>query len=146
MSRERSPTLPSLPSIAESGLPDAQFDRWSGMVAPRGTPRRIVEQLHGDIVRALRKPRLRDLFVRQGAESTPESTPDGFMRLMQQEYVHYDALMHSWGMRRQGPARARIANPQPAQPAHRAPDAVLWSVLRAERGECSGPGEPLPKC
>ena len=101
MSRERSPTLPSLPSIAESGLPEAQFDRWSGVVAPRGTPRRIVEQLHGDIVRALRKKTLRDLFLSQGAESTPESTPDGFMRLMQEEYLHYEGLIRSWGIRRE---------------------------------------------
>jgi tripartite-type tricarboxylate transporter receptor subunit TctC len=100
MSRERSPTLPSLPSIAESGLPEAQFDRWSGVVAPRGTPRRVVEQLHGDIVRALRKRALRELFLSQGAESMPESTPDGFMRLMQEEYVHYEALIRSWGIRR----------------------------------------------
>jgi tripartite-type tricarboxylate transporter receptor subunit TctC len=93
MTRQRSRALPTVPSIAESGLPEAQFDRWSGIVAPRGTPRRIVEQLHGDIVRSLRKSGLRDSFVRQGAESTPESTPDGFMRLMQEEYVHYQALI-----------------------------------------------------
>lgn len=146
MSRERSPTLPTLPSIAESGLPEAQFDRWSGVVAPRGTPRRIVEQLHGDIVRALRKPALRDLYVRQGAESTPESTPDGFMRLMQQEYLHYEALMRSWGMRRQGPAQARAADPEPTASAQRSPEMSPWPLLRVERAECSNPGEPLPKC
>ena len=88
-----------MPSIAESGLPEAQFDRWSGIVAPRGTPRRIVEQLHGDIVRSLRKADLRESFMRQGAESTPESTPDGFMRLMQEEYVHYQALIRKGGIK-----------------------------------------------
>lgn len=99
MSRQRSRALPTLPSIAESGLPEAQFDRWSGVVAPRGTPRRIVEQLHGDIVHVLRKAALRDSFVRQGAESTPESTPDGFMRFMQEEYLHYQALIRKGGIR-----------------------------------------------
>ncbi len=101
MSRERSPALPSLPSIAESGLPEAQFDRWSGVVAPRGTPRRVVEQLHGDIVRALRQDSLRKLFLSQGAESTPEGTPESFMHLMQSEYLHYEALMRSWGIRQE---------------------------------------------
>ena len=99
MTRSRSPTLPWLPSIAESGLPEAQFDRWSGVVAPTGTSRRIVEQLHGDIVRALRKPRLQALFLSQGAESTPESMPEGFTRLMQQEYLNYAAIMQNWGIR-----------------------------------------------
>jgi tripartite-type tricarboxylate transporter receptor subunit TctC len=98
MTRSRSPALPSVPAIAESGLPEAQFDRWSGIVAPRGTPQRIVEQLHGDIVRALRKASVRERFLRQGAESTPESTPDGFMRFMQEEYLRYQAYVREGGI------------------------------------------------
>ena len=97
MTPQRSPALPDVPAIAEAGLPEAQFDRWSGIVVPRGTPRRIVEQLHGDIVRGLRKSALRELFARQGAESTPEGTPDGFMRLMQEEYLRYQALIRDSG-------------------------------------------------
>jgi tripartite-type tricarboxylate transporter receptor subunit TctC len=99
MTPERSSALPGVPAIAEVGLPEAQFDRWSGIVAPRGTPRRVVEQLHGDIVRGLRKPEVREMFVRQGAESTPEGTPDGFMRLMQEEYLRYQALVREGGIK-----------------------------------------------
>ena len=98
MTPQRSPALPGVPAIAEFGLPEAQFDSWSGIVAPAGTPRRIVEQLHGDIVRALRKPALRGQFMRQGADSTPESTPDGFTRLMQAEYLRYRALIREEGI------------------------------------------------
>jgi tripartite-type tricarboxylate transporter receptor subunit TctC len=99
MTPERSRLLPDVPAIAEVGLPEAQFDSWSGIVAPRGTPRRIVEQLHGDIVRGLRKADMRQLFLRQGAESMTESTPDGFMRLMQEEYLRYQALITEGGIR-----------------------------------------------
>jgi tripartite-type tricarboxylate transporter receptor subunit TctC len=99
MTRERSPALPGVPAIGEVGLPEAQFDSWSGIVAPRGTPRRIVEQLNGDIVRGLRKADLRRQFARQGAESTPESTPDGFMRLMQDEYLRYQAMIRDGAIR-----------------------------------------------
>jgi tripartite-type tricarboxylate transporter receptor subunit TctC len=99
MTPQRSPALPNVPAIAEVGLPEAQFDSWSGVVAPRGTPRRIVEQLHGDIVRGLRNAALRERFVRQGAESTPESTPDGFMRHMENEYLRYQALIQEGGFR-----------------------------------------------
>ena len=95
MTPERSPALPGVPSVAELNLPDAQFDSWSGIVAPRGTPRRVVEQLHGDVVRKLRKGALREAFVRQGAESMPESTPDGFSRLMHEEYLRYQALLRA---------------------------------------------------
>jgi tripartite-type tricarboxylate transporter receptor subunit TctC len=99
MTPQRSSALPAVPAIAELGMPEAQFDRWSGIVAPRGTPRRIVEQLHGDIVRGLRKPALHRQFERQGAESTPEGTPDGFMRLMQEEYLRYQALIREGGIK-----------------------------------------------
>jgi tripartite-type tricarboxylate transporter receptor subunit TctC len=99
MTPQRSPALPNVPAIAEVGLPEAQFDSWSGIVAPKGTPRRIVEQLHGDIVRGLRKAAVKELFVRQGAESTPESTPDGFTRLMREEYVRYQALIKEGGIK-----------------------------------------------
>jgi tripartite-type tricarboxylate transporter receptor subunit TctC len=99
MTPQRSPALPQVPAIAEFGLPEAQFDSWSGIVAPKGTPQRIVEQIHGDIVRALRSPQLRESFARQGAETTPDSTPDGFTRLMQAEYVRYQALIREEGLR-----------------------------------------------
>ena len=98
MTPQRSPALPDVPPIAEFGLPEAQFDSWSGIVAPRGTPRRIVEQLHGDVVRALSKVALRERFIRQGAESTPEKTPDGFARLMQSEYLRYQMLIREEGI------------------------------------------------
>ena len=99
MTPQRSPALPAVPAIAEAGLPEAQFDSWSGIVAPRGTPRRIVEQLHGDIVRGLRKAALREQFVREGAESTPESTPDGFTQLMRREYLRFQALIRDGGIK-----------------------------------------------
>lgn len=99
MTPQRSITLPELPAIAESGLPEAQFDSWAGVVVPNGTPRRIVEQLHGDIVRALRDPAMRKRFVSQGAESMTESTPDGFMRYMQEEYLRYQALISQSGVK-----------------------------------------------
>lgn len=99
MTPQRSPALPQVPAIAELGLPDAQFDSWSGVVAPRGTPRRIVEQLHGDIMRSLRKAHVRRLFAAQGAESVPDGTPDGFMRMMQDEYVRFEGVIREGGVR-----------------------------------------------
>ena len=99
MTPRRSPALPAVPAIAEVGLPEAHFDRWSGVVAPRGTPRRVVEQLHGDIVQALRDAGLRKRFLYQGAESMPEGTPDGFMRHMQEEYLRFQALIRKKGIK-----------------------------------------------
>ena len=99
MTPQRSAMLQQVPAIAEVGLPDAQFDSWSGVVAPRGTPRRIIEQLHGDITRVLRKTEMRKRFDSQGAESVSDSTPDGFMRMMQDEYVRYEGLIRAGGIK-----------------------------------------------
>lgn len=99
MTPQRSPTLPNVPAIAEVGLPEAHFDSWSGIVAPKGTPRRVVEQLHSDIARVLRKGTLRARFVNQGAESTPDTTPDGFMRHMQEEYLRFQSIIKVGGIR-----------------------------------------------
>ena len=99
MTPQRSLTLPNVPAITEVGLPEAQFDSWCGIVAPTGTPRRIVEQLHSDIMRVLRKSALRARFVNQGAESTPDTTPDGFMRHMQGEYLRFQSIIRVGGIR-----------------------------------------------
>ncbi len=99
MTTSRNAALPQVAAIAEAGLPEAQFDSWSGLVAPQGTPRRIVEQLHGDTVNALRMPVLRHRFASQGAETVPDSTPDGFMRLMQQEYLRFGTLIQAGAIR-----------------------------------------------
>jgi tripartite-type tricarboxylate transporter receptor subunit TctC len=99
MTARRSDTLPAVPAITEVGLPDAQFDSWSGIVVPQGTPRRIVEQLHGDILHALRTPALRKRFEVQGSVSVPDGTPDGFMRLMQEEYIRFAAIIREGSVR-----------------------------------------------
>jgi len=89
----RSAVLPNVPTVAEAGLPEATFENWSGIVAPRGTPRRIVDQLHGDIVRILRKPAVQEQFARQGADAVTEGTPDSFMHLMRVQYLRYQQLV-----------------------------------------------------
>jgi tripartite-type tricarboxylate transporter receptor subunit TctC len=95
----RSIALPDVPTLAEAGLPEATFVNWSGIVAPAGTPRRIVEQVNGDIVHILRQPDVRRQFERQGAEPMTETTPHGFMRLMRLEYLRYEQVIREAGIR-----------------------------------------------
>ena len=52
-----------------------------------------LEQLHSDIARVLRKGSLRARFVNQGAESTPDTSPEGFMRHMQEEYLRFQSII-----------------------------------------------------
>jgi len=74
-SKQRSALLPEVPSLAESGLPDYEAGSWYGVMAPAGTPREIVERLHGAIVSALKQPEVATRLAAEGAiviGSTPE--------------------------------------------------------------------------
>ncbi len=77
----RTSLLPGVPTIGEAALPGFALDNWGGMVAPAGTPRRIIERLNAEIVAALRAPQTRDKLVAQGIEVTP-STPAEFQRTL----------------------------------------------------------------
>lgn len=52
-SAKRSPSLPDLPTLSESGLPDVQADAWIGFIAPTKTPAAIIARLHDEIVQIL---------------------------------------------------------------------------------------------
>jgi tripartite-type tricarboxylate transporter receptor subunit TctC len=71
----RSPALPEVPTIQESGLPDFNGNTWLGMVAPAGTPREIVARLSAETSKVLNAPDMRERLLAQGVEpvgSTPE--------------------------------------------------------------------------
>jgi tripartite-type tricarboxylate transporter receptor subunit TctC len=66
--RKRSPLLPDVPSLAESGLSGFDYAIWYGVWAPAGTSDRIVDKLSADIARALEMPDLRTSLAKHGAE------------------------------------------------------------------------------
>jgi tripartite-type tricarboxylate transporter receptor subunit TctC len=63
----RSAVLPELPTIAEAGVPDAQFDFWIGLLAPAKTPQQIVAKLNAEIERVLGQPEVRQRLAALGA-------------------------------------------------------------------------------
>jgi tripartite-type tricarboxylate transporter receptor subunit TctC len=74
-SKERSPQLPDVPTMAEAGVPNIIVRDWQGLVAPRGTPKAIVDKLAGETRRILRDPANQERFATLGLDiigSTPE--------------------------------------------------------------------------
>jgi tripartite-type tricarboxylate transporter receptor subunit TctC len=67
--KERNPLLPDVPTFAESGFGDYDMPIWFGIIGPSGLPAERLDRLHGEIVRAAGRPRLRDLCAAQGARS-----------------------------------------------------------------------------
>jgi tripartite-type tricarboxylate transporter receptor subunit TctC len=64
----RSPKLPDLPTVAESGLTDSDFPFWVGVFVASKTPRVVVQRLHSEIAKAIALPEVRKRIDNLGAE------------------------------------------------------------------------------
>jgi tripartite-type tricarboxylate transporter receptor subunit TctC len=71
----RSPLLPDVPTVRESGFADFEFATWFAVVAPAGTPRAIVDRLNAEIVKAAASPEVRDALLPLGYDVDP-GTPE----------------------------------------------------------------------
>ena len=66
---KRNPSLPDVPTIAESGVPGYEANNWWGIVAPAGTPAAIVKRLHAETAAILALPDVQKKFESQGADA-----------------------------------------------------------------------------
>jgi tripartite-type tricarboxylate transporter receptor subunit TctC len=74
-SAQRSPALPNIPTIAESGLPGFEASSWFGLLAPAGTPAAIVARINADVNQWLQTAEAKEKLLAQGAipaGGTPE--------------------------------------------------------------------------
>lgn len=60
---KRATGAPEIPTIAEEGLPGYEADQWCGLVAPAGTVREIIANLHASMVRALQERTIKERFL-----------------------------------------------------------------------------------
>ncbi len=82
--RQRSTGLPSVPTIAESGLPGYEMTVWQGIVAPAGTPKPIVDRLNAEINKAMADPATKAKLASYGIEPLSGS-PGDFAKYMAAE-------------------------------------------------------------
>jgi tripartite-type tricarboxylate transporter receptor subunit TctC len=75
-SRKRLPLMPNIPTLAEVGLPDAEYNFWVGAFAPAKTPKAIIERLNREIVAALKRKEIADKIVALGGSPMPMSPSD----------------------------------------------------------------------
>lgn len=97
-SMRRSPALPQVATINESGLPGFEVATWYGMLAPGATPRAVVERLNAEVVRILQSPEVRDRLLGQAFE-VPADTPDQFAAIIKTELARWAKLVKATGAR-----------------------------------------------
>ncbi len=91
---KRSPLMPDVPTIAESGLPGYQGILWMGVLAPAGTPRDIVDMMNRGLRATLRDPGVLKQLETNGVE-TVGNTPAEFEKLIDAELRQWADLVKS---------------------------------------------------
>jgi tripartite-type tricarboxylate transporter receptor subunit TctC len=91
-SARRLPSLPEIPTIAESGVPGYEAYSWVGMVAPAATPREVVARLNREIVDILKTPDMADKLNGQGALPVGD-TPEQFAAYIKAEIAKWGAVV-----------------------------------------------------
>lgn len=94
----RSPSLPDVPTLAESGVPGVDLVTWIGFVAPAGTDRAIVAKLNGEITRILKLPETQDKLGSMGMEVIA-STPEQFGQTIKDDAVKLGAVIKAAGIK-----------------------------------------------
>ncbi len=89
---KRSPTLPDVATLAESGLAGFDVSQWYGVVAPAGTPAEITARLNADLVDLLKLPDIRARMADLGAEPVG-STAAQFAELIRAEITKYQKIV-----------------------------------------------------
>lgn len=92
----RSPQLPDVPTLAESGLPGYAAYVWMGLLAPKGTPPDIIERLLKELKAALATPEVRNYFAAAGIE-TVGSSPAEFKAFFQEERDRWSRVIKETG-------------------------------------------------
>ena len=94
----RLPALPDVPTAAEVGIRGYESSAWFGFVAPRGTPKPVIDRLNAEVAAAMADPAVRSRFVEFGAEPLT-TTPDELARYISSEVVKWRELIAKAGIK-----------------------------------------------
>lgn len=97
-SAKRSPIVPDVPTIAESGLPGYEQSAWHGLLAPAATPPAILSKLSTEVIRILRLPEMHERLATQGVDVVA-STPAEFAAFIRQDVAKYAKLVKAADIR-----------------------------------------------
>ncbi len=98
-SKQRSPILPELPTIAEAGVPGYEYVSWNGVLAPVGTPRAIISQVHGVMRHVAAMPAVREQFATQGLAPSASVSPAEMARMIHADYATIGKVVKAAGIK-----------------------------------------------
>jgi tripartite-type tricarboxylate transporter receptor subunit TctC len=93
----RSAVLPDVPTLNEAGVPGYEATIWLGIMAPKGTPKAIIDKLNAEVARIVALPRIKEAWAKQGA--VPISmTPDAFGEFLKRDITKWAEVIKKAGM------------------------------------------------
>ena len=95
-SLQRSPQLPDVPTIHESGVPGFEAVNWFGLFAPAKTPRTIVSRVNGALVKTVKTPELQAQFIALGADPVGSSVEE-FTAFVKRDMEKYEKVVRISG-------------------------------------------------
>jgi tripartite-type tricarboxylate transporter receptor subunit TctC len=96
----RSPMLPDVPTVSESGVPGYSVNSWYGVFAPAGTPASIITRLNNEIAAGLKTPEVNKRLIDLGAEVAVTS-PEKFQRIVRDEIQKWAKVVKASGVQAQ---------------------------------------------
>jgi tripartite-type tricarboxylate transporter receptor subunit TctC len=95
---KRSPSLPDVPTVAESGYAGFDASLWLALMAPAGTPPAIIERLNREMVALINTPETRDAFDKAGTEQLT-GTPAALAAMIREGLPKYGAIVKASGVK-----------------------------------------------
>ena len=96
--KKRLSLLPDVPTVAEAGVPNYEFNSWVGILVPAATPQAIVTRLNEHVVKAVRAPDISERLAKEGAEIVG-STPEYFRKVMAEEAALWSKVISEMGIK-----------------------------------------------
>ncbi len=97
-SLKRWPSVPELPTIAESGFPGFEATSWFGLLAPAGTPAPIVGKLHQEIIKIVAQPDIREKLAQLGLDAAG-NPPDEFAAIIKADTAKWAKVIKDAGIK-----------------------------------------------
>jgi tripartite-type tricarboxylate transporter receptor subunit TctC len=98
---KRAISLPDVPTLDALGLKGFELTQWQAVAAPAGTPKPVVDQLHREIVEALKKPDVMERLATQGGSELVGNTPEEFAQVIRNDLAKYSKLVKAAGIQPQ---------------------------------------------
>jgi tripartite-type tricarboxylate transporter receptor subunit TctC len=94
----RAAALPQVPTMTQAGLPAFEMSGWTGLFAPAGAPKPIIDKISADMAKVLAMPDIVERLVSQGLEPFI-STPEQFAALLQSDMAKFAKLIRERGIK-----------------------------------------------